>query len=220
MKLKEKYNKLEEKLLKAISAHQQVIVENGNDYFMDVNDPRYVELIKEINRIGDQLTMFVKKTGYTRKLPTIMATPKAFRGIAKEIKTEKIELKTTPMSKIESDFERAKRKFAEDKKKYEEIITQGLTKEIIREMLRENDYFVCLAIEVIYKNNQTMDEQATKMTQVNNSIGFNGVDAPFLSSLAIFFNERGYLTAKQISSGRRAVKKYFNQIYNLWEKLC
>jgi len=89
--------------------------------------------------------------------------------------------------------------------------------EMIRENLTESDKWVFRAIEVIY-DRQTMDEQMQLTTKETNGIGFTGVDASFLSSLAMQIRNfdaskyRSPLSPKQLAAGRKAIKKYAGQI--------
>ena len=85
------------------------------------------------------------------------------------------------------------------------------TIEEIRELLKESDNAVARAIVAIY-NRQTEDEQITKETSVSNGVGFSGVDANFLSSLAQFYQAKGFLSVGQLKYGRKAIMKYAGQL--------
>ena len=64
------------------------------------------------------------------------------------------------------------------------------------------------AIRLIFEY-QTMTEKQTEQTQLWNNVGFNGADAPFLSSLA----KQSYpLTVKQASRAAKQMKKYSGQL--------
>ena len=52
-------------------------------------------------------------------------------------------------------------------------------------------------------NRQTSDEQRTEDTKYNNGIGFTPADARMGTSMATFFQRRGYLTPKQIAYWRK-----------------
>ena len=84
-------------------------------------------------------------------------------------------------------------------------------KEEIKTLLQTNDKAVLRGIVVIYSL-QTEDEQMVGETIEHNGVGFNGVDASFMSSLAKFILDRGYLTAKQLEYGRRKIMKYAGQL--------
>ena len=83
-------------------------------------------------------------------------------------------------------------------------------KEEIKTMLQTNDNAV-LEIVVIYSL-QTEDEKKAGETIEHNGVGFSGVDAEFMSSLAKFILNRGYLTDKQLEYGRRKIMKYAGQL--------
>ena len=84
-------------------------------------------------------------------------------------------------------------------------------KEEIKKMLQTNDNAVLRGIVVIYSL-QTDDEKKAEETVEHNGVGFSGVDAAFMSSLAKFILSRGYLTDKQLEYGRRKIMKYAGQL--------
>ena len=88
------------------------------------------------------------------------------------------------------------------------------SKEDIKNLLLVNDRAVMKAIITIY-NLQTDSEQNSDETYDANGVGFNGVDAPFLSSLAKQILSKGYLTPKQMTYGRKKILKYANQLLNI-----
>jgi len=85
------------------------------------------------------------------------------------------------------------------------------TAEEIKVLLTESDKAVARAILAIYKL-QTADEQAIKETTEHNGVGYNGVDANFMSSLAQFYQSKGFLTDGQLKYGRKAIMKYAGQL--------
>ena len=89
-----------------------------------------------------------------------------------------------------------------------------VTIEIVRELLRTNDRAVARAIWVLYER-QTLDEQLSYETVEDNGVGFNALDAGFLTSLAQQAHKRGFLTPKQIAAGRKAVMKYAGQLVRI-----
>jgi len=91
------------------------------------------------------------------------------------------------------------------------MTTKNWTIEEIRELLIESDKAVARAIVAVY-NLQTEDEQIMKETAHQNGVGFNGVDAEFLSSLAQFYTAKGFLTAGQLKYGRKKIMKYAGQL--------
>jgi hypothetical protein len=85
------------------------------------------------------------------------------------------------------------------------------TQDEIKQLLVDNDLAVSKAIVSIY-NLQTESEKSIKGTTDNNGVGFNGVDAEFLSSLAEFFIKYNRLSEKQIAFGRKKIMKYSKQL--------
>ena len=67
------------------------------------------------------------------------------------------------------------------------------TVEEIKSLIIHNDKMVARSVKVLYER-QTMSERITHETTENNGIGFNGVDAPFLTSCAQFYEQAGFLT--------------------------
>ena len=89
--------------------------------------------------------------------------------------------------------------------------TKIWTQDEIKQLLVDNDLAVSKAIVSIY-NLQTESEKSTKSTNDNNGVGFNGVDAEFLSSLAEFFIKYNRLSEKQLAFGRKKIMKYSKQL--------
>lgn len=87
-------------------------------------------------------------------------------------------------------------------------------KEVIQLVIDTSDKAVVKAIMAIYKG-QTGSEKVAGQTHEYNGIGFSSFDAKILSSFAQFYNRYGYLTPKQISYGRKKVKKYWRQLHNI-----
>ena len=85
------------------------------------------------------------------------------------------------------------------------------TRDEIADLLATNDRAVGRALAVLYAF-QTRDERASDRTVEANGVGFNAVDAEFLSSLARQFEQRKTLSPKQIYWARKALKKYVGQL--------
>ena len=81
----------------------------------------------------------------------------------------------------------------------------------IKENLRKYDKWVERAIVAIY-NLQTEYEKQAHGTNRYNNVGFNKIDAGFLSDLAEGYKEYGSLTEAQIDAGRDAIMKYAGQL--------
>ena len=80
-----------------------------------------------------------------------------------------------------------------------------LTKESIIDLLAHNDKAVARALVVLNKR-QTMDEQSQENTKYRNGQGFRPCHARMGSSMAKFFEERGFLSPKQVAYWRRTQK--------------
>ena len=78
-------------------------------------------------------------------------------------------------------------------------------------MLETSDKAVERGIVRIYTL-QTEQEQMAQETFEFNGIGFNALDAEFLTSLAEQIQKRGYLTPRQMEFGRKRVLKYAGQL--------
>jgi len=81
----------------------------------------------------------------------------------------------------------------------------------IKANLRKYDKWVEKAIVAIY-DLQTEYEKRAHGTNRDNNVGFNKVDAGFLSDLAESYREYGGLTEAQIDAGRDAIMKYAGQL--------
>ena len=88
------------------------------------------------------------------------------------------------------------------------------TEEEIKHLIQVNDKVLYGALKKIY-GEQTADEKASGQTNHQNGVGFNGVDAPILSSFAEFLNKAGFLTPKQKVIARKKLIKYNKQLTRL-----
>ena len=88
------------------------------------------------------------------------------------------------------------------------------SKNEIVELIDNNDKMVMRSVFQLWQR-QTITEQAAQETSAKNGIGFNGVDAPFLSSCAEFYQRTGFLTQRQIASCRRKIRKYSGQLVKI-----
>ncbi|RWB95603.1 MAG: hypothetical protein EOQ56_28050 [Mesorhizobium sp.] len=83
------------------------------------------------------------------------------------------------------------------------------TKETIQELIRTNDKAVAKAILALYAR-QTESERSTEHTQVENGMGFNRLDAPFLTSIAKALPRYGnHMTPRQLEKARPMLLKYW-----------
>ena len=81
----------------------------------------------------------------------------------------------------------------------------------IKGLMERNDKMICNALLQVYSL-QTSSEQKSGTTKEHNNVGFNGVDAEFLSSCAEFLKRTGYLTIKQMPLVRKKMMKYAKQV--------
>jgi hypothetical protein len=84
-------------------------------------------------------------------------------------------------------------------------------KEEIKDLLQKNDKAVMRGLVVIYSL-QTEDEKKAEETSEHNGVGFSGVDAKFLSSLAKQVMTKGRLSEKQMLLARKKMLKYAGQL--------
>jgi hypothetical protein len=80
-----------------------------------------------------------------------------------------------------------------------------MTKDEIIQLLATNDKAVARAL-VVLNERQTQDEQASEETKYHNGRGFRPCHARMGTSMATFYNARGYLSPKQIAYWRRPMK--------------
>lgn len=80
--------------------------------------------------------------------------------------------------------------------------------------LLHDDEFLKQYLLELYKL-QTVGERDSRLTSNKNKVGFNKVDAVFLSSCAQFLQTRGFLTNKQLQLVRKKMIKYSGQIANI-----
>jgi DUF438 domain-containing protein len=97
-------------------------------------------------------------------------------------------------------------------------VTKKITLEFVRAQLRSNKVWAIKALVRIFKENQTSQEQTLEATTVDNGIGFTGVDANFLSSLAKQYIEMGSLSDNQIKCLFKMMPKYSKQVFEFSDK--
>ena len=81
----------------------------------------------------------------------------------------------------------------------------------LKKQLATNEAWTKKAVLVVMKN-QTNDELQTESTLHNNGMGFTKGDGYKLCAIAKFLQERGFLTAKQLSYAQKRIVKYWRQI--------
>lgn len=90
-------------------------------------------------------------------------------------------------------------------------ISKAARKEFVKGMLKTNDAWALRALIVIYQH-QTDDEQASGLTSHDNGVGFSGCDSEILSSFAVQYQNRRWLSPKQMAILFRKIHKYAGQI--------
>lgn len=85
------------------------------------------------------------------------------------------------------------------------------TKDEIKDHMKNEDAWLYRGILAIY-NRQTDNEQFSGETHDLNGMGFNGADAPIMSSFAEFLKKTGFLTPKQQIIARKKMMKYAGQL--------
>lgn len=96
-----------------------------------------------------------------------------------------------------------------------------MDKQSIINLLKTNDKAIARAL-VALKARQTLDEQNTEATRYDNGVGFTGADARMGTSMARFYETRGYLTDKQLAywkkpnvKGTWRICKYAGQLLEI-----
>lgn len=84
-------------------------------------------------------------------------------------------------------------------------------KAAIQKAIRTDERAAIRALVLIY-DNQTADEKVWMETKHYNGVGFTAFDAEYLTSLAVQYNIYGSLSAKQVTSLKRAMPKYWRQL--------
>lgn len=96
-------------------------------------------------------------------------------------------------------------------------VTKSRIKSYLKHKLSTNEVWAKRALLCLYRR-QTPDEREAASTKYDNNVGFNGVDAEFLTSLSKQIEEKGFLTGKQLSALFKAIPKYWEQIFSLSDK--
>lgn len=99
------------------------------------------------------------------------------------------------------------------------------TKESINALMQKSPKFLERCITKIYER-QTKAEQSMEATLEHNGVGFNGCDAGFLSSLAMWIQKKSQkpegerLTFGQQAGALRAMKKYAGQLARISNEIA
>ena len=90
-------------------------------------------------------------------------------------------------------------------------------RDYVKYMLANNEGWALRAIQKIFER-QTFDEQQSEATHHLNQMGFTGVDAEFLSSVAKQFSKYNRLSPKQMYFVKKKMPKYWMQIIEIADK--
>jgi hypothetical protein len=89
-----------------------------------------------------------------------------------------------------------------------------MSKHQIKQKIQTDARWACRAVLTLY-NQQTQDEQYLRSTVHNNRMGFNGIDAPILSSIAQQLQAGRTMSQAQMAIIYRKVGKYAGQLHRL-----
>ena len=100
-------------------------------------------------------------------------------------------------------------------------VSLSITKSSITDLLRRNDKAIIRAL-VVLNERQTADESSQEVTKYRNDKGFRPCHARMGSSMAKFYLDRGFLSAKQIGwwrkttpSGKMRIEVYASQLLKI-----
>ena len=80
--------------------------------------------------------------------------------------------------------------------------------------LRTNAKWALRALVVLYEH-QTSEEQTMGATYSDNGVGFTGFDGGILSSFASQYQDRGFLSRRQMAILHKRMPKYARQLRDL-----
>jgi len=85
------------------------------------------------------------------------------------------------------------------------------TKDEIKNLLETNDVAVIKGLIRIYEL-QTADEQSAEYTKYANGVGFSGFDGDFMTSVAKWFLEHGFVSEGQFKHVKKKMLRYAGQL--------
>jgi len=97
-------------------------------------------------------------------------------------------------------------------------LTQKNIHSFVKTKLATDKNWALKALVRIYTENQTTDEKLCSVTTHDNGIGFSGLDAKFLSSLAQQYSHCGRLSDKQMQYVFKKIPKYHNQVIKMSDR--
>lgn len=90
-------------------------------------------------------------------------------------------------------------------------VTKGAIAEFVRNQLKTNETWQLAAMLKIY-DFQTEDEKAIGDTCIYNGVGFSGAHGEIMSSLAVQYRTKGWLSPKQMAIVAKIIHKYTRQV--------
>jgi hypothetical protein len=93
-------------------------------------------------------------------------------------------------------------------------ITKIQIKDFVKRKLANDPIWAQQALLKIFEF-QTLDEQKSKDTIYHNGVGFNGNDGEILSSFALQFRKKKFLSDKQMAIVFKKMPKYWIQVVNI-----
>lgn len=100
-------------------------------------------------------------------------------------------------------------------KKTEVIVNDKVwTRSALVELMAQNDEALIRAMFRIY-DKQTKDEKSIEATVEDNGVGFSGVHGNIMSSFAKFYQERKYLSKKQMETIHKIMPRYAGQLLKM-----
>jgi hypothetical protein len=91
------------------------------------------------------------------------------------------------------------------------------TREFIWNRIQTSDKWMVHGLLAIY-DLQTPEEQNKYVTIEDNHVGFTGVDAPFMTGMAKWWNDKHFFTDKQKVAIRKTLEKYCGQLEKIANK--
>jgi hypothetical protein len=96
-------------------------------------------------------------------------------------------------------------------------VTKVQIKEFVKRKLSTDKVWAQHALLKIFEF-QTIEEQKSKDTIMNNGVGFTGTDGRILSSLALQLQKKRYLSDKQMTLVFKKMPKYWIQVVKISDK--
>jgi len=84
----------------------------------------------------------------------------------------------------------------------------------LRKQISTRESVATRALVALYSM-QTSSEKTNEETTELNSVGFNSLDAKLMSSLAVQYNTKGWLSSRQIALCHTILPKYARQLVEL-----